>query len=108
MGDDFPLKSNPDGGILIGNGALPVKGPSVCLRRFSAFQIIQRKRGAFRGMRARGGFEVDVEWQDGTLTRVVLRATVAGEVAIEGPGLPRQTVRLAAGESRTLVGAPDR
>ena len=67
-----------------------------------------RKRGAFRGMRARGGFEVDAKWQDGTLTRVVLRATVAGEVAIEGPGLPRQTVRLAADESRTLVGAPDR
>ena len=59
--------------------------------------------GAFHGLCARGGFVVDAAWQAGQLTEVTIHATVAGEALIEGPGLPRQTVSLTAGESRSLL-----
>ena len=62
-----------------------------------------RAHGAFKGMCARGGLEVDAAWQDGMLTAVTVHATVTVETSIKGPGLPRQTLRLAAGESRTLL-----
>ena len=40
---------------------------------------------------------------NGMLTAVTVHATVTVETSIKGPGLPRQTLRLAAGESRTLL-----
>ena len=68
-----------------------------------ALPEVWQAKGRFSGMCARGGFVVDAEWRDGQLTRVVVHARRGGETAIEGPGLPRQLIRLAAGESRTLM-----
>ena len=38
-----------------------------------------------RGLRARGGVEVDLEWRDGRAVGAVLRASVAGEHELVAP-----------------------
>ena len=42
--------------------------------------------GSFRGLRARGGVELDVAWRSGQVTAVKLRATADGEHRLRAPG----------------------
>lgn len=62
--------------------------------------------GRARGIRARGGLEIDLEWKDGRATAAVLKAAVDGRhkllapagQAVDGP----DTVELKAGETREV------
>ena len=42
--------------------------------------------GSFRGLRARGGVEIDLEWRDSKATRATLRASLAGKVRLAMAG----------------------
>jgi alpha-L-fucosidase 2 len=44
--------------------------------------------GSFRGLRARGGFEVSLSWRDGTLTTAELLSTRGGPVELRSTPLP--------------------
>lgn len=61
------------------------------------------KTGEVRGLRARGGIGVDIEWKDGLLARLTLRATVDAEVRVIYRGTER-TVPLKAGGNASLDG----
>jgi alpha-L-fucosidase 2 len=39
-----------------------------------------------KGLRARGGYEVDIAWKDGIFTNAVIRATQDGECRLRFPG----------------------
>ncbi|GAA3409041.1 glycoside hydrolase family 95 protein [Paenibacillus hodogayensis] len=52
--------------------------------------------GRIRGLRARGGFEVDIEWRDGKLTAAVIRSERGGDCAIRAD---KRLAVYAAGES---------
>ena len=60
--------------------------------------------GSIRGLRARGGFEVDLDWKSGKLSKAVVRA-VTGTICRVRYGGKTVDVRLSLGESRVFTGA---
>jgi alpha-L-fucosidase 2 len=62
--------------------------------------------GSLRGLRARGGLEVDLEWKDGRATTATLRATQNAAVKLAVPvGQKVGGVRSRGGKVATTVGA---
>jgi alpha-L-fucosidase 2 len=54
--------------------------------------------GSFRGLRARGGLEIDLEWNGGEATTATLRASVTGKIRLAAAG--GQTISAIAQGSR--------
>ena len=62
--------------------------------------------GSVKGLRVRGGYELDMEWKDGALTQAVLRGVANGPGQAEVRyGTGTTTFTLAQGESRVLRAA---
>ena len=62
--------------------------------------------GSVRGMRVRGGYEVDMEWKDGRLTRAIVRGVANGpDQCVVRYGKGTQAFALAKGEARVLSAA---
>jgi alpha-L-fucosidase 2 len=55
--------------------------------------------GSFRGLRARGGVEVDCDWRDGKATRATLRARLDGRIKLAAPADQRIAKIVSAGKS---------
>jgi alpha-L-fucosidase 2 len=60
--------------------------------------------GSVRGLRARGGFVVDIAWKDGNLTSATVRSTLGGPCSLRC-GDAKATVETKAGESFTVNAA---
>lgn len=62
------------------------------------------REGSVSGLRARGGFTVDLAWRAGALSAATLRAADGGACWVTvGAAAPRQKIELRAGESRALA-----
>jgi alpha-L-fucosidase 2 len=57
--------------------------------------------GSVKGLRARGGLEVDIEWKDGALVDATIRATRDSEFRVYHAGQLSPTLSLKQGESMT-------
>jgi alpha-L-fucosidase 2 len=63
--------------------------------------------GSARGLRARGGLEIDLQWQDGRATRAVLKATENGHFRVRAPEGQQikgpQAIDMKAGQTREIT-----
>jgi alpha-L-fucosidase 2 len=59
--------------------------------------------GKVTGLRARGGFEVDLEWQDGTLRRATIRSTWGTKLTLRS-GTAERTATMKPGDALTWDG----
>ena len=60
--------------------------------------------GSVKGLRARGGFEVDIEWKDGRLVQATIHANRDGTFRIAAQGIPGSIISLKQGESTVWSG----
>lgn len=60
--------------------------------------------GNFRGMKARGGLSVDLEWKDGKAVKAILTATVPGNFHIKMPEGVKQAKTTLSGQGNTYTG----
>jgi alpha-L-fucosidase 2 len=58
--------------------------------------------GTFRGLRARGGLEVDLKWRSGRPTEATVRSARGGTYRIRTPNADPRTITLKPAESRRL------
>ena len=59
--------------------------------------------GNFRGMRARGGISVDLEWKDGKAVKAILTATASGNFHIKMPAGVKQAKTTLNGQGNTYT-----
>jgi alpha-L-fucosidase 2 len=60
--------------------------------------------GSVRGLRSRGGFEIDLDWSAGALESVRIVGAPGGEAVLRYGEVTRR-IRLGRGRARTLRGA---
>jgi alpha-L-fucosidase 2 len=59
------------------------------------------KSGSISGICARGGYEVDMTWNDGKVTKAVIKSKVGGEVNVKYNGTTKK-LKLKAGQTKTI------
>ena len=60
--------------------------------------------GKVTGLKARGGFEVDIEWKDGKLTNAIITATAKKTCKVRYAGKVK-SIRFRKGQKTTLRGS---
>ncbi len=59
--------------------------------------------GRVTGLRARGGFEIDIEWRDGSLVQATIRASVNGPCSLRAPVAFHVTIASSAAVIATAI-----
>ena len=95
-----PFQIDGNFGVTAGIAEMLVQSHDGCIELLPALPA-QWPEGSVKGLRARGGVTVDMAWKDGRLSRAVLTADKAQQVALRYMG-KRISLTLEAGVGRTV------
>ena len=94
--------------MVLGALVCVVSGPVVLSLRIVVQAMSQRVvSGSVKGLRARGGFEVDMEWKEGQLTRAEIRSLLGNACKVRS-GDKMIEMKQKAGERAILSGTLER
>ena len=71
------------------------------IRILPALPKAWEKRGSFRGLVARGAFEVDVSWENGVATRICVTSKAGGKCVLTYPNIHEAVLQGAVAEKET-------
>ncbi|MDO4306177.1 MAG: glycoside hydrolase family 95 protein [Eubacteriales bacterium] len=98
-----PFQIDGNLGFSAGVGEMLLQSHDRCIRILPALPDRWSKKGSFRGLLARGNVTVDAWWEDGQITRVVLRAGSDYSFRLQYNGKELQC-HMKAGEVRSFEG----
>jgi len=100
-----PFQIDGNFGCTAGIAEMLMQSQDPVIQLLPALPDVWKKQGRINGLVARGGFVIDMEWQEGKVTRLEVTSRLGGPLQMAGPGLKgtlkKQTK---AGQSYLLVG----
>lgn len=88
-----PFQIDGNFGCTAGIAEMLMQSQDEVIRLLPALPDVWAKEGRVKGLVARGGFVIDMEWHDGKVTYLAATSRTDNTLRIAGPGLHRTVVR---------------
>lgn len=86
-----PFQIDGNFGATAGITELLLQSQGEIVQLLPALPSVWSSSGSVRGLKARGGYQVDVVWSEGKVTNATIKAVAAKVIKVSGPGIDKNT-----------------